>query len=101
MAGATPAAREAANLADPRRSFMRLPDLRDHKVKYLLVLPAMLVVACTALWPLAYSLLLSFRTWRLARSPIPGPFVGFVNHAQAFGTGEFWLSVDNSVLFML
>ena len=101
LAGATPAAREAAILAAPRRPFMRLPDLRDHQVKYLLVLPAMLVVAGTALWPLAYSLVLSFRTWRLARSPIPGPFVGIANYAQAFGTGEFWLSVGNSALFVL
>ena len=100
MADATAAAREAVVLAVPRRPFVRLPDLRDNQVKYLLVLPAMLVVAGTALWPLAYSLLLSFRTWRLARSPVPGPFVGAANYEQAFGTGEFWLSVGNSALFV-
>lgn len=100
LAGATPAAREAVTLVAPRRSFMRLPDLRDNQVKYLLVMPAMLVVAGTALWPLAYSLVLSFRTWRLARSTIPGPFVGTANYQQAFSTGEFWLSVGNSALFV-
>ena len=100
LAGATPAAREAVTLAAPRRLFVRLPDLHDDQVKYLLVLPAMLVVAGTALWPLAYSLVLSFRTWRLARSPVPGPFVGVANYLQAFGTGEFWLSVGNSALFV-
>ncbi len=100
LAGATTAARTAAALAVPRRRLMRLPDLRDNQVKYLLVLPAMLVVAGTAIWPLAYSLVLSFRSWRLARSPVPGPFVGTANYEQAFTTGEFWLSVGNSALFV-
>ncbi len=94
LAGTAPAA------LLPRRR-VRLPELRDGQVKYLLVLPAMLVVAGTALWPLAYSLMLSFRTWRLARSPLPGPFVGVANYAQAFGNAEFWLSVGNSALFVL
>ena len=101
VTGATPAARGAALVAVPPRRVFRLPDLRDGQVKYLLVLPAMLVVAGTALWPLVYSLILSLRTWRLARSPIPGPFVGVANYEQAFGTGEFWLSVGNSALFVL
>ncbi|MGI4946903.1 MAG: hypothetical protein ACRYHQ_41165, partial [Janthinobacterium lividum] len=79
LSGATTTAREATALAVPPRRFVRLPDLRDHQVKYLLVLPAMLVVAGTALWPLAYSLILSFRTWRLTRSPVPGPFIGGAN----------------------
>ena len=100
-AGPTTTARQAAALAVPARGFLRLPDLRDHQVKYLLVLPAMVVVAGTALWPLVYSLILSFRTWRLARSTVPGPFVGAVNYQQAFTTGEFWLSVGNSALFVL
>lgn len=99
VAGASPAASGVA--AVPPRRFVRFPELRDRHVKYLLVIPAMLVVAGTALWPLAYSLMLSFRTWRLARSPVPGPFVGTANYEQAFGTGEFWLSVGNSALFVL
>ncbi len=91
----------ALTIAAPPRRRLRLPELRDRHVKYLLVLPAMLVVAGTALWPLVYSLILSFRFWRLARSPMPGPFVGIANYAQAFGNSEFWLSVGNSALFVL
>ncbi len=78
----------------------RLPALRDDQVKYLLVLPAMVVVAGTALWPLGYSLMLSFRAWTLTRSRVPGPFVGVANYLQAFGTGEFWASVANTALFV-
>ena len=79
----------------------RLPALRDAQVKYLLVLPAMLVVAGTALWPLGYSLLLSFRTWHLTRTRVPGPFVAAANYLQAFGTAEFWASVANTALFVV
>ncbi len=100
MAGATTTARAAMALAAPPRRRLHLPDLRDNQVKYLLVLPAMLVVAGTAIWPLVYSLILSFRSWRLARSPLAGPFVGAANYKQAFDTGEFWLSVGNSALFV-
>lgn len=102
LAGATPAAGSGAALALPlpRRSRLAMPALRDRHLQYLLVLPAMLVVAGTALWPLGYSLVLSFRSWRLARSPVPGPFVGVANYAQAFGTAEFWNSVGNSALFV-
>lgn len=78
----------------------RLPALRDGQVKYLLVLPAMLVVAGTALWPLGYSLVLSVRSWHLTRTRIPGPFVGAANYLQAFNTADFWASVANTALFV-
>ena len=94
------AAGVAGALAVPSRPAWRLPALRDRQVKYLLVLPAMLVVAGTALWPLAYSLALSMRSWRLTRSPAPGPFVGAANYAQALGTAEFWQSVGTTALYV-
>ena len=85
----------------PASRAWRLPALRDAQIKYLLVLPAMLVVAGTALWPLGYSLVLSIRSWHLTRTRIPGPFVGVGNYLQAFNTAEFWASVANTALFVL
>lgn len=75
--------------------------LRDQSLKYLLILPAVLLVGFTALWPLAYSLVLSFRAWRLSRSPRPGGFVGGANYAQAFGADEFLVAVANTALFVI
>ena len=57
--------------------------MRDRHLKYLLVLPAVVVVFATAIWPLLQSLILSFRAWKLSRSNVPGPFIGFENYSWA------------------
>ena len=42
--------------------------MRDRHLKYLFVLPALILVASTALWPLLQSFYLSFREWKLNRA---------------------------------
>ena len=42
--------------------------MRDRHLKYLFVLPALFVVAATAIWPLSQSFYLSFREWKLNRA---------------------------------
>jgi multiple sugar transport system permease protein len=63
--------------------------MKDRVVKYLLILPAGIVVVGTTIWPLASALIASFRDWRLKRSPLPGRFVGLDNYAFAFEEPEF------------
>lgn len=53
---------------------MRLP------VHWLLLAPALVFVGAMAIFPLGYSLVLSFRDWKLARSPLAGDFVGLSNY---------------------
>ena len=91
---------EAAVSDRPVRDAARGGAMRDEHLKYLLVLPALLLVGFTAIWPLAYSLVLSFRTWRLSRSPRPGAFVGLANYWQAFNAGDFLNAVGNTALFV-
>ena len=68
--------------------------MRDHVLKYLLVLPAIVVVAATAIWPLARSLVLSFYTGRLNRPGFPQGFLGADNYYWAiFEEPAFWNSV--------
>ena len=57
--------------------------MRDRTLKYVLLLPAALLVLGTTLWPLAVSLTTSFRDWRLTRSATPGPFIGFEHYITA------------------
>jgi len=65
--------------------------MRDRHLKYLLVLPAVVVVFATAIWPLIQSLILSFRFWKLSKSSTPGPFIGWENYSWAiFEEPDFW-----------
>jgi len=65
--------------------------MRDRHLKYLLVLPAVVVVFVTAIWPLIQSLILSFRSWKLSKSSVPGPFIGWENYSWAiFEEPDFW-----------
>ncbi len=65
--------------------------MRDRQLKYLLVLPAVVVVFATAIWPLIQSLILSFRSWKLSKSSVPGPFIGWENYSWAIlDEPAFW-----------
>ena len=54
--------------------------MRRLPIHWLLLSPALLFVAAMALFPLAYSFILSFREWKLAKSVTPGAWVGFQNY---------------------
>jgi len=57
-------------------SRMRVP------VHWVLLAPALLFVGAMALFPLGYSLILSFREWKLAKSSTAGDFVGLSNYTN-------------------
>jgi len=74
--------------------------MRDNTLKYLLVLPAVLVVSATALWPLAESLRLSFTIGRLNRPGFPQGYLGFENYTWAFfEEPAFWNSVQVTAIY--
>ena len=76
--------------------------LRDRHLKYLLVLPALLIVGATALYPLFESLRYSFTVGRLTRPNFPQAYVGFENYQWAF-TSEplFWNAVWVTAIYTL
>ena len=74
--------------------------MRDRGLKWMLVLPAVLVAAATTGWPLGYSAVLSLRQWRMSRSSRPQGWVGTENYEQAFSSADFLNSVVNTVLFV-
>jgi multiple sugar transport system permease protein len=81
--------------------------MRDRWLKYVLILPAALLVVGTAIWPLAVSLTTSFRDWRLTRSLTPGEFVGFEHYvvaltddpdfANALGVTATFVAIDVTI----
>ncbi len=79
--------------------------MRDRHLKYLFVLPAVLVVLTAAIWPLFQSFYLSFREWRLSRARLSRPLweleydgwenIGYLfeNYLRAFEDEAMWNAV--------
>jgi multiple sugar transport system permease protein len=51
-------------------------------IHWLLLAPALIFVAAMGLFPLGYSLILSFRDWKLAKSSEAGDFIGLANYTN-------------------
>lgn len=56
--------------------------MKQLPVHWVLLAPALLFVGAMAVFPLGYSLMLSFREWKLARSNTAGDFVGAANYVN-------------------
>ncbi len=67
--------------------------MRKKYVVVLLLLPAVLVLASTTLYPIVRAFITSFRVWQLDKTPTPGNFVGFRNYLRAFEDPHFLNSV--------
>ena len=76
--------------------------MRDNTLKYLLVLPAVLVVFATAIWPLIDSARLSFTLGRINRPNFPQGYIGFENYTWAFlEEPAFWNSVQVTAIYTI
>jgi multiple sugar transport system permease protein len=73
--------------------------MRGKSFKYALIAPALLVIVGTTVYPLIYSLLVSFQRWNLSKSTSPGPFVGLENYIRAFHDKNFINSAVVTVKF--
>ena len=75
--------------------------MTERYFKWLLLVPTLVVVAAMAAFPLGYSLLLSFRQWKLAQSNTPGDFVGLQNYTNLLTDDpEFWDTVRVTMVFV-
>lgn len=70
-------------------------------LRWALLVPALLVVGATVIYPLTSALVTSFRDWRLIASPKPGPFVGFENYQRAFTDAGFINSLQVTAVYVL
>jgi multiple sugar transport system permease protein len=74
---------------------------RGKYFKYVLLGPPIFILAVTALYPIIFALIVSFRDWRLARSLTPGDFVGFDNYIRAFSDARFLNAIIVTLKFVL
>ena len=68
-------------------------------IKYVFIWPAFLVVLIVALFPLFYSLIVSFQSMRLV-PPVPPRFVGFGNYVDLLGQERFRMVVGTTSLIV-
>ena len=75
--------------------------MSERYLKWLLLAPTLVVVAAMTAFPLGYSLLLSFRQWKLAQSSTPGHFIGLQNYTNLLTDDpEFWDTVRVTAVFV-
>jgi len=70
-------------------------------MRWVLLGPALAVIAVTVIYPLVSSFITSFRDWRLTNSPTPGPFIGFDNYTRAFADRGFINSLGVSAIYLV
>jgi multiple sugar transport system permease protein len=86
---------QASAPAAPQRARRRY---RNALSAYLFILPGMLLFLVWTLYPLAYSLVMSFAEWNLIK---PSRFVGLENYARALRDPIFWLALRNTAAYTL
>ncbi|MGI9500657.1 MAG: carbohydrate ABC transporter permease [Geminicoccaceae bacterium] len=69
-------------------------------VRHLFIWPAVLIVLLVTLFPLVYSLTISFQTMRLV-PPTPPRFVGLDNYANLLSELRFWQVLGNTTLIVM
>lgn len=72
--------------------------LRRALPAYLFLLPGTILFVSWTLYPLLYSLVMSFAEWNLIK---PSRFVGLANYARALRDPVFWLALRNTLFYTL
>ncbi|MGM7724282.1 carbohydrate ABC transporter permease [Metabacillus sp. Hm71] len=67
--------------------------------KYLLLAPALILIAATTFYPLMRSFWISLHEWDLKVSTEMGSFIGFKNYIRALSDSQFWNSVSVTLIF--
>ena len=74
---------------------------RETRWGYLLLTPALLVIALVALYPLGYTLWLSGRQQVLKLPWLPQGWVGLANYRDLFTAARFWQALANTLMFTI
>jgi len=71
--------------------------LLEQHIGYLFILPGMLVLVFIAIWPLIFSLRISFTDYSLLNPP--GEFVGIQNYVDQLSSHHFWEVVRTTLVY--
>ncbi len=73
---------------------------RERATPYLLLMPALAIMAFVVVIPLGFSLYTSFTGYRLVKPETIHDFVGFRNYQRILTDLEFWVPFGRTVLFL-
>ena len=93
MASSTALEERATSRGETIRSY-----LAENGLLVLFLLPAVVILIVTQGYPLAYSAYFSLHDWTLARSPHPGPYIGFDNLIGPSRTAVHGIGRNNDCL---
>ena len=74
---------------------------REARLGYLLLAPALLVIALVALYPLGYTLWLSFQQKIIKLPWLHQGWVGLANYRELLAAARFWQALAHTVMFTL
>lgn len=99
---------EAMGRTTERRGSARLAGLlgggldgRKRREGWLMALPAVVLLGGLGLFPLLYSLTLSFRRWDLQSRDDSYPFIGFENYVDALRDDRVWAALQNTGIILV
>ena len=70
----------------------------DRHIKYIFTVPLVLFILAAILFPILYTLVLSFHSWRMS-TKIPWEFVGLSNFRELFSLDRFWFASLRTIVF--
>ncbi len=76
----------------------RLGTWADRNLKYIFTVPTIIFVLGMVLFPILYTLVLSFHSWRMSAN-IPWKWVGFQNYINMFTSSRFPMAVWRTFVF--
>jgi multiple sugar transport system permease protein len=83
----------------PAGSTLRRQRLVKRSTPYLLLVPALVVVAVTVFYPISWAVSLSVHKYVLYE-PKDTPFIGLANFQKVFADPVFWLSIKNTGIWV-
>jgi multiple sugar transport system permease protein len=72
---------------------------REARWGYFLLAPALLVIALVALYPLGYTLWLSFQQKIIKLPWLQSGWIGLANYRELFAEARFWQALAHTVMF--
>jgi multiple sugar transport system permease protein len=92
---------ERADARSPRRSAFRLGGMSDRAIAWLFIVPSVLLLLAINIFPLLWTIQLSFTNYRANRPNAPLRYVGLDNYRDILSDPDVWRAMQATAHFVL